>query len=271
MIVPGNYFVIISARMVSQDSPGKLCLHVFWPVFTRLFFLFAPCGWPPLFLPFLSAFSPFFPSRKDLWECLQKSLITDTDSLLNSNYFPLQIKNSGSKQINSVIISATTVVLKRALLDLLVKTLDILINYPKRPKIEKFQDRPPGLKFSISKRATQQTPIFFCGEFWRSGLKFSIEIEIFNRDWKIQARLIFFNLWALRVLSIWKREFAWISWYWLGGRDMSEGNKALTKKWVLKTSWGVPRSGGFAIFGVSRWSPFMKFRSGVHGTRIENS
>ena len=39
---------------------------------------------------------------------------------------------------------------------------------PKGPKIEKIQDRPPGLKFSIEienfKRATQQTP-FFCGEF----------------------------------------------------------------------------------------------------------
>ena len=40
---------------------------------------------------------------------------------------------------------------------------------PKGPKIEKIQDRPPGLKFSIEienfKRATHQTPIFFCGEF----------------------------------------------------------------------------------------------------------
>ena len=39
---------------------------------------------------------------------------------------------------------------------------------PKGPKIEKIQDRPPGLKISIEienfKRATQQTPIF-CGEF----------------------------------------------------------------------------------------------------------
>ena len=39
---------------------------------------------------------------------------------------------------------------------------------PKGPKIEKIQDRPPGLKFSIEienfKRATQQNPSF-CGEF----------------------------------------------------------------------------------------------------------
>ena len=39
---------------------------------------------------------------------------------------------------------------------------------PKGPKIEKIQDRPPGLKFSISienfNLDTQQTPIF-CGEF----------------------------------------------------------------------------------------------------------
>ena len=36
--------------------------------------------------------------------------------------------------------------------------------YPKGPKIEKIQDRRPGLKFSIEteifKRATHQTPIF---------------------------------------------------------------------------------------------------------------
>ena len=29
------------------------------------------------------------------------------------------------------------------------------------------------------------------GEFWRSRLKFSSEIEVFKRDWKLQARLIF--------------------------------------------------------------------------------
>ena len=50
---------------------------------------------------------------------------------------------------------------------------------PKGPKIEKIQDRPPGLKFSIEIEIfnldPQQTPIF-CGEFWSSG------IEIFNRD-----------------------------------------------------------------------------------------
>ena len=42
------------------------------------------------------------------------------------------------------------------------------------------------LKFSSEiekfKRAAHQTPIF-CGEFWRSGLKFSSGIEIFKRDW----------------------------------------------------------------------------------------
>ena len=41
------------------------------------------------------------------------------------------------------------------------------------------------LKFSSEidnfKRATHQTPTF-CGEFWRSGLKTSSEIEIFKRD-----------------------------------------------------------------------------------------
>ena len=41
-------------------------------------------------------------------------------------------------------------------------------SYLKGPKIEKIQDRPPGLKFSIEIEKfnldTQQTPIF-CGEF----------------------------------------------------------------------------------------------------------
>ena len=40
------------------------------------------------------------------------------------------------------------------------------------------------LKFSseleIFKRATQQTPIF-CGEFWRSGLKISSDLDFFSR------------------------------------------------------------------------------------------
>ena len=56
---------------------------------------------------------------------------------------------------------------------------------PKGPKIEKIQDRPPGLKFSIEieifKRATRQTPIFV-GNSEGPGLKISSEIEIFNRD-----------------------------------------------------------------------------------------
>ena len=55
--------------------------------------------------------------------------------------------------------------------------------YPKGPKIKKFQDRPPGLKFSSGienfKRATRQTPILR-GEFWRSGLNISILIDFFQ-------------------------------------------------------------------------------------------
>ena len=60
------------------------------------------------------------------------------------------------------------------------------------PKIEKIQDRPPGLKFSIeienSNLDPQQTTIFVGnseGQDWnfQSGLKFSSEIEIFNLDW----------------------------------------------------------------------------------------
>ena len=65
----------------------------------------------------------------------------------------------------------------------------------------KFQAR---LKISIS---TPSKPYFFCGEFWRSGLKISIEIENFKRDWNFQSRLIFFNLWALRVYDM-SRQFA---------------------------------------------------------------
>ena len=57
--------------------------------------------------------------------------------------------------------------------------------FPKGPKIEKFQDRPPGLKFSIEieifKRATHQT-LIFVGNSEGPGLKISSEIEIFNRD-----------------------------------------------------------------------------------------
>ena len=57
--------------------------------------------------------------------------------------------------------------------------------YPKGPEIEKIQDRPPGLKFSIEieifKRATHQTSIFV-GNSEGPGLKISSEIEIFNRD-----------------------------------------------------------------------------------------
>ena len=55
--------------------------------------------------------------------------------------------------------------------------------YPKGPKIEKIQDRPPGLKFSIEieifKRAARQTPIFV-GNSEGPGLIFSIEIDFFQ-------------------------------------------------------------------------------------------
>ena len=60
--------------------------------------------------------------------------------------------------------------------------------------LEKFQDRPLGLKFSSEietngisseienfKRATHQTPIFV-GEFSRSRFKISSEPEVFKRD-----------------------------------------------------------------------------------------
>ena len=54
-----------------------------------------------------------------------------------------------------------------------------LVTYPKGPKIEIIQDRPPGLKFTseieIFKRVAHQTPIY-CWEFGSS------EIENVKRD-----------------------------------------------------------------------------------------
>ena len=62
-----------------------------------------------------------------------------------------------------------------------------IIPNPKGPKIEKIQDRPPGLKFSIEienfKRATQQTPIFV-GNSEGPGLKFS---EVSKRGWRTEG------------------------------------------------------------------------------------
>ena len=63
---------------------------------------------------------------------------------------------------------------------------------PKRSKKSRFRVR---LKISseneIFERATHRGPIFFCGEFETSRLKFSSEIKIFNRDWQFRARLKF--------------------------------------------------------------------------------
>ena len=101
---------------------------------------------------------------------------------------------------------------------------------PKGPKIEKIQDRPPGLKFSSEietfKRVTHQTPIFV-GEFWSSG------IEMFKQDWSFQARLNFFNLWALREcfcksIAI---QMGGISWY------------KLVRDWIFQSLVGA-REGG---------------------------
>ena len=70
----------------------------------------------------------------------------------------------------------------------------------------KIQDHPPGLKFSNKidnfKRATHQTPFFGGGgEFWRSRLKLSSEIQFLKRDWNFQARQKMFSLCALRVCN----------------------------------------------------------------------
>ena len=70
---------------------------------------------------------------------------------------------------------------------------------PKDQKNSRFRSR---LKISIEneifERATHRGPIF-CGEIETSRLKFSSEIKNFDRDWKFQARLNFFDRWALWV------------------------------------------------------------------------
>ena len=71
--------------------------------------------------------------------------------------------------------------------------------YPKGPNLEKIQDLEFSSELDIFKRATHQTPIF-CGEFWRSGLKISSEIEFSSEIEK------FFKIWALRVSL---RYFSW--------------------------------------------------------------
>ena len=60
-----------------------------------------------------------------------------------------------------------TLTVRKGAFDALIKGSGALGN-PKGPKIQKIQDRPPGLKFSSEienfKRTAHQTPIFF-GEF----------------------------------------------------------------------------------------------------------
>ena len=63
------------------------------------------------------------------------------------------------------------------------------------------------MKFSseieMFKRATHQTPIFLGGgggSILKIKIEISSEIEVFERDGKFQARLIFFDLGALRVI-----------------------------------------------------------------------
>ena len=69
----------------------------------------------------------------------------------------------------------------------------------KAQRLKKIKILQSSSEIENIKRPTHQT-LVFCGEFWRSGLKISSEIEIFKRDWKFQSRLFFlFNLWAIRV------------------------------------------------------------------------
>ena len=67
-----------------------------------------------------------FPLRQICGNVSSKSLITDTDSLLNFNLFPLQIQISGSKRMNSVSMSATTVSdLKETKRDLVIEEVTL--------------------------------------------------------------------------------------------------------------------------------------------------
>ena len=67
--------------------------------------------------------------------------------------------------------------------------------FPQGQSLKKFKILKISSEIEIFKRATHQSPIF-CGECWRSGLKFSSEIEHFKRD------SFSFNLWALRVVLL---------------------------------------------------------------------
>ena len=51
--------------------------------------------------------------------------------------------------------------------------------HPKGPNLEKFKILKFSGELEIFKRATHQSPIF-CGEFWRSGLKISSDLEFFQ-------------------------------------------------------------------------------------------
>ena len=63
-------------------------------------------------------------------------------------------------------------------------------------EVEKNQDLASRLRFSSEidnfRQATLQGPIF-CGEFWGSRLKISSEIEVFTRDWTLQAWFLCFS------------------------------------------------------------------------------
>ena len=55
------------------------------------------------------------------------------------------------------------------------------------------QSRSWNFQARLNISSESPTKPYFCGEFWRSGLTCSSEIEVFKRD------CFFFNLWALRA------------------------------------------------------------------------
>ena len=67
------------------------------------------------------------------------------------------------------------------------------------------QDWILNLDWKISSEPPAQTPISY-GELRRSGLKFSIEIELFKRDWKNSSEIEFFSI--LGPLGIGANRFA---------------------------------------------------------------
>ena len=80
---------------------------LFWPVFTRPFFLFAPFAGHPSSSPFLSTFSPFFPPSKSALFCRAKgtaqSLERGSSGMDLSTKFGKEIPSRNLRKKRSVL------------------------------------------------------------------------------------------------------------------------------------------------------------------------